>query len=289
MIGASGAIAATLGAYLVLFPGARIPVARVPRLLLPAHRRPGRDRAGLLVPAPGDRRARLARRLERGREPTSRSSPTSAGSSRARSSPSSRSRPASTAGPPVELPGHGRRRCRRDRDGRRQRPRAHAARGATCVVLPARPAAAGCLMIWVGCQRGERDRDEASRASPRSGRSPTTSCVNVLEAMSIRVEKIVISDLAEETYHARIVLVGPDAPARGGLAALGRDRARRAPGVDDLRHGGRARPAPLRHPTPRTTRRATSPVPRPGACRRRRSRRPASRSMPHASTSSASS
>ena len=44
-VGASGAIAATLGAYLVLFPRRPDPVARVPRLLLPADRRAGGHRA----------------------------------------------------------------------------------------------------------------------------------------------------------------------------------------------------------------------------------------------------
>ena len=44
MIGASGAISAVLGAYLVLFPGREDPVARLPRLLLPADRGSGGPR-----------------------------------------------------------------------------------------------------------------------------------------------------------------------------------------------------------------------------------------------------
>ena len=144
------------------------------------------------------------------------------------------------------------------------------------------------LMIWVGVNEANAIAMKLQGVTPER---PLTHdlMVDVLEAMSIRVEKIVISDLAEETYHARIVLVGADSPARGGLAAVGRDRARGAPGLDDLRHGGRPRPRRDLAGRPRRTRRATSPATRPGACRRRRSRRPASRSTRHASTSSASS
>ena len=66
------------------------------------------------------------------------------------------------------------------------------------------------LMIWVGVNEANAIAMKLQGVTPER---PLTHylMVNVLEAMSIRVEKIVISDLAEETYHARIVLVGPDA------------------------------------------------------------------------------
>ena len=64
-IGASGAIAATLGAYFVLFPRARITSLVFLGLLLPADRRPGGHRARLLVRAPAHRRADLARAWSR--------------------------------------------------------------------------------------------------------------------------------------------------------------------------------------------------------------------------------
>jgi bifunctional DNase/RNase len=35
--------------------------------------------------------------------------------------------------------------------------------------------------------------------------------VDMLDSMNVRVDRIVISDLADETFHARIVLVGSDA------------------------------------------------------------------------------
>ena len=66
LIGASGAIAATLGAYFVLFPGRAHHDPRLPRLLLPAHRGPGDRRPRLLVRAPAARRHRLARHGGRG-------------------------------------------------------------------------------------------------------------------------------------------------------------------------------------------------------------------------------
>ena len=61
-IGASGAIAAILGAYLVLFPGARVTTADLPDLLLSADRDPGDLRTRLLVRATAVRRPRVARR-----------------------------------------------------------------------------------------------------------------------------------------------------------------------------------------------------------------------------------
>ena len=66
------------------------------------------------------------------------------------------------------------------------------------------------LMIWVGVNEANAIAMKLQGVTPER---PLTHdlMVNVLEAMSIRVEKIVISDLAEETYHARIVLVGADA------------------------------------------------------------------------------
>ena len=79
-IGASGAIAATLGAYFVFFPGARITSLVFLGLLLPADRRPGRPRARVLVRPPAHRRADLARAWSRATPAASPSSPTSAGS-----------------------------------------------------------------------------------------------------------------------------------------------------------------------------------------------------------------
>ena len=58
MIGASGAIAAVLGAYLVLFPGARILSLVFLGLLLPADRGAGALVLGFWFVAPADRRRR---------------------------------------------------------------------------------------------------------------------------------------------------------------------------------------------------------------------------------------
>ena len=66
------------------------------------------------------------------------------------------------------------------------------------------------LMIWVGVNEANAIAMKLQGVTPER---PLTHdlMVNVLEAMNVRVERIVISDLADETFHARIVLVGPDA------------------------------------------------------------------------------
>lgn len=66
------------------------------------------------------------------------------------------------------------------------------------------------LMIWVGVNEANAIAMKLQGVTPER---PLTHdlMVNVLEAMAIRVERIVISDLADETFHARLVLVGPDA------------------------------------------------------------------------------
>jgi uncharacterized protein len=66
------------------------------------------------------------------------------------------------------------------------------------------------LMIWVGVNEANAIAMKLQGVAPER---PLTHdlMVNMLEAMDIRVERIVISDLADETFHARIVLVGADA------------------------------------------------------------------------------
>jgi bifunctional DNase/RNase len=66
------------------------------------------------------------------------------------------------------------------------------------------------LMIWVGVNEANAIAMKLQGVTPER---PLTHdlMVNMLEAMDIRVERIVISDLADETFHARIVLVGADA------------------------------------------------------------------------------
>ncbi|HEY3333623.1 MAG TPA: bifunctional nuclease family protein [Candidatus Limnocylindrales bacterium] len=66
------------------------------------------------------------------------------------------------------------------------------------------------LMIWVGVNEANAIAMKLQGVTPER---PLTHdlMVNVLEAMAIRVERIVISDLADETFHARLVLVGADA------------------------------------------------------------------------------
>ena len=66
------------------------------------------------------------------------------------------------------------------------------------------------LMIWVGVNEANAIAMKLQGVTPER---PLTHdlMVNVLEAMHVRVERIVVSDLADETFHARIVLVGPDA------------------------------------------------------------------------------
>ena len=66
------------------------------------------------------------------------------------------------------------------------------------------------LMIWVGVNEANAIAMKLQGVTPER---PLTHdlMVNILESMHIRVERIVISDLADETFHARIVLVGADA------------------------------------------------------------------------------
>jgi len=65
-------------------------------------------------------------------------------------------------------------------------------------------------MIWVGVNEANSIAMTLQGVTPER---PLTHdlMVTVLETMAIRVDRIVISDLADETFHARLVLVGPDA------------------------------------------------------------------------------
>src|SRR3954468_14835165 len=65
------------------------------------------------------------------------------------------------------------------------------------------------LMIWVGVNEANAIAMKLQGVTPER---PLTHdlMVNVLDAMNVRVDRIVISDLADETFHARIVLVGTD-------------------------------------------------------------------------------
>ena len=66
--------------------------------------------------------------------------------------------------------------------------------------------------------------------------------VTMLDAVDVRVDRIVISDLADETFHARLLLVGTDtrhevdARPSDAIALGGADRR------PDLRHDRRPRP-----------------------------------------------
>jgi len=66
------------------------------------------------------------------------------------------------------------------------------------------------LMIWVGVNEANAIAMKLQGVTPER---PLTHDLmgTILESMAIRVDRIVISDLADETYHARLVLVGPDA------------------------------------------------------------------------------
>jgi uncharacterized protein len=65
------------------------------------------------------------------------------------------------------------------------------------------------LMVWVGVNEANAIAMKLQGVTPER---PLTHdlVVNMLEAMAIRIERIVISDLADETFHARLVLVGAD-------------------------------------------------------------------------------
>jgi len=66
------------------------------------------------------------------------------------------------------------------------------------------------LMIWVGVNEANAIAMKLQGVTPER---PLTHdlMVDLLDAANIRVDRIVISDLADETFHARIVLVGADA------------------------------------------------------------------------------
>ncbi|HEX5826396.1 MAG TPA: bifunctional nuclease family protein [Candidatus Limnocylindrales bacterium] len=65
------------------------------------------------------------------------------------------------------------------------------------------------LMIWVGVNEANAIAMKLQGVTPER---PLTHdlMVNMLEATGIRLDRIIISDLADETFHARLVLVGPD-------------------------------------------------------------------------------
>jgi bifunctional DNase/RNase len=61
------------------------------------------------------------------------------------------------------------------------------------------------LPIWIGPVGGERDRDEAPGLTPER---PLTHDLfaTTLEELGARIDRVVISELADETFHARILL-----------------------------------------------------------------------------------
>jgi bifunctional DNase/RNase len=66
------------------------------------------------------------------------------------------------------------------------------------------------LMIWVGVNEANAIAMKLQGVTPER---PLTHdlMVTMLESMAVRVDRIVISDLADETFHAQLVLVAPDA------------------------------------------------------------------------------
>jgi bifunctional DNase/RNase len=65
------------------------------------------------------------------------------------------------------------------------------------------------LMIWIGVNEANAIAMKLQGVTPER---PLTHdlIVNMLDALNVRIERIVISDLADETYHARMRLVGAD-------------------------------------------------------------------------------
>ena len=65
------------------------------------------------------------------------------------------------------------------------------------------------LMIWVGVNEANAIAMKLQGVTPER---PLTHdlMVTLLDAVDVRVDRIVISDLADETYHARLLLVGTD-------------------------------------------------------------------------------
>jgi bifunctional DNase/RNase len=65
------------------------------------------------------------------------------------------------------------------------------------------------LMIWVGVNEANAIAMKLQGVTPER---PLTHdlVVNMLEAIGTRIDRIVISDLADETFHARMQLVGAD-------------------------------------------------------------------------------
>ena len=66
------------------------------------------------------------------------------------------------------------------------------------------------LMIWVGVNEANAIAMKLQGVTPER---PLTHdlMVGILDAVDVRVDRIVISDLADETFHARLLLVGSDA------------------------------------------------------------------------------
>ena len=224
-IGASGAIAAILGAYIDVLPAGAGHVARLPRLLLPADRRPGDPRARLLVRPPAHRRDRLDRTVEP--VAASRSSPISAGSWPGPWPLAWSSWSASVATPPSR-----RRRRRAPRRHRRpsHRPwdnpamddglvemvvesvRVHMLSSRHVVILK-ETLRDRYLPIWIGPWEASAIAMKLQGLTPER---PLTHdlFVATLEELGVRVERVVICDLADETFHARIIVDGPVRPSR---------------------------------------------------------------------------
>ena len=266
------------------------PVARLPRLLLPAAPGAGADRARDVVRPPAGRRARVARRPG-ARTAASPSSRTSAGSS-----------PAPAIAAIVRAIGVGRldaptRAARRVPRGiipamASEEPRArnglvemvvesvrvHMLSSRHVVILKETDHDR-YLPIWIGPWEASAI---AMKLQGLTADRPLTHDLfaSALESLGVRVDRVVISTLAEETYHARLHLERDGDDVRDRLAAVRRAGPRRPDRRPDLRQRGGARAGGARRPTPRDEEGEGERRGDAARVDRRADRRPAARHLP---------
>ena len=101
------------------------------------------------------------------------------------------------------------------------------------------------LPIWIGAWEASAI---AMRLQGLQAERPLTHDLfaAALERLGVRVQRVVISELADETYHARIHLERDGDPGRGRRPAVRRPGPRRPGRGPDLRFRGRARPGGAR-------------------------------------------
>ena len=114
------------------------------------------------------------------------------------------------------------------------------------------------LPIWIGPWEASAIAMKLQGLTPER---PLTHDLfaTTLEQLGVRVDRVVISELADETFHARLILESGERNGRGRRAAVGRAGARGPGRRPDLRGGRGPRPGRARCRQRASTTRTSEP------------------------------